>query len=132
MLRELLVDHLLADAGVAEIADDRVHLNVRPDGGALPAVVVTIVSAVPLAEHLKGDAARAQSRVQVDCYAEHPNGADAVALAHAVLSATTAPMSSGGVVAVRSGVTWPVDFSDRTEDRFIHRQMVELTIWHNG
>lgn len=49
----------------------------RPQGGALPAIVLTGVSDTPT-YHMDGDAGLTESRVQVDCYATTYGGAKAV------------------------------------------------------
>ena len=67
-MEESLVALLLADAGLTALVGNRVNWNVRPQGNALPAVVLTKVSGV--ADYtMQGPSTYEQSRVQVDCYA---------------------------------------------------------------
>lgn len=58
---------LLADAGVAALTG-RVAWGERPQGSALPAIVLTRVSGLP-AYHMEGRATLVQTRVQADCWA---------------------------------------------------------------
>lgn len=60
---------LLADAGVAAIVGTRVTWGARPQGSALPAVVLHLVSDTPVYT-LAADSGHRDSRVQADCLAD--------------------------------------------------------------
>lgn len=72
---------LLADTGVAGASGGRVTWGERPQGSALPALVLHIIGSVP-GYTLEGDGHQRESRVQADCYA--PTFLDARTLATAV------------------------------------------------
>lgn len=57
---------MLADAGVAAAVGTRVTWGSRPQGSALPAVVLHIVGGTK-AYHLRGEGGPLQPRVQVNC-----------------------------------------------------------------
>lgn len=63
-----LLTLLLADTGVAGLSGMRASWGERPQGTALPAVVMHLISAVP-GYTLDGAMQQGESRVQVDCYA---------------------------------------------------------------
>lgn len=69
---------LLADAAVAAIAGDRVYSMLAPQGERRPCIVFVRVSEIEDAT-LKGAQGIAQSRVQIDCWAETPDQANALA-----------------------------------------------------
>lgn len=60
---------LLGLAGVADFVGGRVHWRRRPQGGALPAVVLQIVSA-PRSYNMKGESGLRRTQVQVDLIAD--------------------------------------------------------------
>lgn len=60
---------LLADAGVSALVGTRVTWGARPQGSALPAVVLHLISDVP-GYTLAGDNGHRDSRVQVDSIGE--------------------------------------------------------------
>lgn len=60
---------LIADAGVAAIAGDRIAWGARPQGSAVPAVTLSQISRVEDVT-MDGPDRRYDSRVQADCRAE--------------------------------------------------------------
>lgn len=117
----------LADAGVMAIAGDRVTWAQRRRGEPLPALVLTIVSD-PRPQHLKGFEAVRPTRVQADCMAE--DAATASDLAEAFIIATAGPAEEDEVRFQRSQVEAVRDLSEETDTGFVHRQSVELLVWH--
>ena len=79
-LRALLLDN----AGVSGIVGTRVDWGARPQGAALPAVVLYTISETP-GYHLTGADALDVARVQVDCLASKFAGA--TLLSRAVIAA---------------------------------------------
>ncbi|HMR51187.1 MAG TPA: DUF3168 domain-containing protein [Amaricoccus sp.] len=68
-MHEALRALLLADAGVSALVGTRVTWGARPQGSALPAVVLHLISDVP-GYTLAGDNGHRDSRVQADCIGE--------------------------------------------------------------
>ena len=66
-MEESFVALLLADAGTTALVGNRMNWNARPQGNALPAIVLTNVSR-QTDYHSQGPSGYVQSRVQVDCY----------------------------------------------------------------
>lgn len=69
MMEEDLVAHILASGDVSAIVQNRVSWVQRPQGSALPAIVLTLVSA-RRTYAMGGQSGLAESRVQVDCYGD--------------------------------------------------------------
>jgi hypothetical protein len=106
-----------------------VFWSVRPQGSTLPAIVLTTVSD-QRDQHFQGFANYRPTRVQIDCY-----GADretVVSLREAALAATVPEETVGGVRFLRSFVNTVLDRGDQTETGFIHRDMIDSTIWHDA
>jgi len=59
---------LLADAGVSSVVGSRISWGVRPQGSALPAIVMHLIDA-PVIYHLSGEGGPKESRIQIDCLA---------------------------------------------------------------
>ena len=118
---------LLADADVAAIAGTRVTWVERPQGAGYPAVTLTTVSDLR-GQHMKGFEGFRQSRVQADCWARRH--IDAVALAEAVIAAAVGPFVADGVRFGRAAVEGPRGLGESTDDGYIHRQVVDLILWH--
>ncbi len=86
-MEEALIARLLADTGVAAIAGARVFPGSRPQGAALPAVVLNQISGGPLYAD-DGEVGLEQARIQIDCWAE--SYAAAKLLARAVTASLSA------------------------------------------
>lgn len=68
-MEEELRARLLASSAVTAICGQRITWGRRPQGEALPAIMLTVVSA-PREYQLAGPAGLKEARVQVDCWAE--------------------------------------------------------------
>ena len=79
-----LVAELLADAGVAAIVGTKVHPELIPQNGTLPALVYTRMATLR-EQQLAGPQSMALARVRIDCW--HTSAAGVWALADAVRSA---------------------------------------------
>jgi hypothetical protein len=121
---------LIADSAVTAIAAARVSWVERPQKGAMPAVTLQVITD-PRTQHMKGfDGARATG-VQADCWAK--TYLEALALARALIAAVKAPASISGKMFGNAQVTGQRDGGESVGDgSFIHRQSVDLTIWHVG
>ena len=128
---------LLDSAPVTAIVDRRINWGIRPQGEPLPAVTLQVVSD-PRPAHLKGYDGARRTRLQTDCWAE--TLAQALALAAAVISTLKEPVTVGDkkfgnalVDAQRDlGETVGGGTGSQSSGTFIHRQSVELSIWHVG
>lgn len=88
-----LIAKLLATAGVTALVSTRINWSRRPQGSALPAIVLQRVSGTPDVHHA-GASGLVVSRVQVDCWA--PSYGSAKAVARAVETAITAQTFTQG------------------------------------
>lgn len=123
-----LRSRLKDDAGVAAITS-QVDWTVRPQASSFPAVVLTNI-ADQRDQHFQGFAGFRPTRVQIDCYAA--TKAVAVSLREAVLAAVVPAATKGGVTFLRSFVNTVLDRGDQTETGFIHRELIDLTIWRSA
>lgn len=117
----------LISAGTA--AGSRVTWVERPQLSALPAITLqTISDGRP--QHLKGfDGARG-TRVQIDCWAS--TYAAALSLARAVIAALQPPAVISGKKFGQAQIDGQRDLGEDVSGTFIHRQSVDLIIWHVG
>lgn len=90
-----LIAKLLATAGVTALVGQRINWSRRPQGQALPAIVLTRVSGLPDVHHA-GASGLVESRVQVDCWGASYGSAKAVA--RAVEAAVTAQTFTQGAI----------------------------------
>jgi len=109
-------------------AGKRVYWETRPQGTALPAIVLTIVSDAR-SQHMAGFDGYQARRVQVDCYAG--TYAEAAAMREAVIAAIVPGAVQGAVTFLRGFVNNALSRGEVTDTGFVFRQMVDLTIWHN-
>lgn len=121
---------LLAAAPVAAIVGTRVDWMTRPQKSALPAITLQTVSD-SRPEHLKGIDGARSTRVQVDCWAATYGAA--LTLARAVIAALQEPATISGKKFGNARVDSQRDLGENLADNsFIHRQSVDLVIWHVG
>ena len=102
MSAELVIKALLdASAGVAAIVSTRLYSGVRPEGGALPAVVWEEISDVPLPPiDITAGSEPMTGRIQVNCLATTSAGVKA--LKDAVIAACHKQSGSIGGITVQS------------------------------
>jgi hypothetical protein len=86
-MEEAIIARLLADSGLAAIVGTRVFPGSRPQGSALPAVVMNRISGGPLYAD-DGEVGLEQARIQIDCWAE--SYGEAKLLARAVTACLSA------------------------------------------
>jgi len=127
-------DRLKAAAPVVAIAGDRAFREERPQGTALPAIVVHGITA-PIDYTYSGPSDLQRARVQLDCMAESAGAAEA--LADAAVAAMDGPAVLGGIRFVQSFVADRRDDSGRgtagsgasTVNALVFRASVDLFIW---
>lgn len=124
-----LRSRLKDDAAVAALASTRIDWGVRPQGSPLPAIVLTNVFD-DRSQHMAGFDGFRTTRVQIDCYAA--SKADAVALREAALNAVVPAATKSGVTFLRAQGISVLDRGEQAETGFIHRELIDLQLWHNG
>lgn len=123
-LRTRLIDN----AAVAALVGNRVHWTIRPQDGAFPAVVLSIVSG-GRTQNMDGFDGYQSTRVQADCYAlSYGAAAD---LREAVIAALAPEHTVGAVKFLRSFINNTMSRGEDLPTAYVHRQMIDLTIWHN-
>ena len=90
-----LIAKLLATAGVTALVSTRINWGRRPQGEALPSIVLTRVSGIPDVHHA-GASGLVASRVQADCWGSTYKTAKTVA--RAVETAITAQGFTQGAI----------------------------------
>jgi hypothetical protein len=105
-----------------------VFWSVRPQGSSLPAIVLSNI-ADQHDQHMQGFATYQPTRVQIDVY-----GIDretVVNIRKAAIAGIVPEAEVGGTQFLRSFVNTVLDRGDQTETGFIHRDMIDLSVWHN-
>jgi len=120
---------LLDDAAVKAIVSTRVDWAVRPEKAPFPAIVLTLVSD-DRSQNFEGFNGFRQTRVQVDCYALEYG--QAVTLREAAIAVLVPEATVSGVTFLRAFINNVLDRGDQTETGFIHRQLIDLSIWHDA
>lgn len=120
---------LRADA-VRAICGDRVSWQLRPEGGALPAITLSTISDVR-PRHLKGRDGARSTLVQVDCWATSYGAAHALAMA--AIGAIEPPAMIEGKRFGSASIAGPRDLSEELKTgTTIYRLSVDCSIWHVG
>lgn len=125
-----LLSYLRADAAVADAIGGRAYWVHRPQGGVLPAIVLTRIGRLP-DYTMGGPSGLTESRIQVDCYAE------TYAKSKAVVRAVVARLSGARVK--QGSTTFHGIFIDGERDTFeqadggqsLYRCSTDLLLWHN-
>jgi hypothetical protein len=120
-----LIAKLLASTGVTALVGQRINWVRRPQGAALPCIVLHQIDGAPDVHH-GGPSGLVQSRVQADCWAETYGGAKAVA--RAIETAITAQTFTQG--AIRFDCILIADERDTTFDETtpIFRTSLDLMV----
>lgn len=127
-MRADLKTRLRADAGLTTLSGARIHWKRRPRGGALPAVVMHLVSPGRIYHH-GGAAALEDPRVQFDVWAESYESAVAVV---AALKSALETTGTTGATAFKGGfLEAERDFDpDTVGDAEIVRISLDYRVWH--
>lgn len=120
---------LLASTEVTAAVGSRVYWVQRPQGSLPPAVTLQTVSD-PRPEHLKGPDGARETRVQMDCWAT--TYAAALSLARTCIAALSGPATINGKRFGNTRVDGQRDLGEDVNGTFLHRQSVDLLIWHVG
>lgn len=111
----------------AEVAGGRVYRDERPQGAALPAVVLQVISA-PIEPLMKGEQPLGETRIQANCLADSRGSADllrAEVLAARPLRAVVGETSFRRIMADGGR-----EDSDRGQDgKTIFRATIDLIVW---
>jgi len=127
-----LIARMSANAGLTALVGTRIHANVRPQGGALPAIVLRIISDVT-DQAMSGPTNYRQTRVQAECYG--PTYAAAYAVRNAIRAALDGWSGTQGATQFH-GV-----FAEGERDDFLagnnepdrhHRAQFDLMIHHRS
>ena len=116
------------DGTIASLVSTRIDWGVRPQGAPYPSIVLSVV-ADSRNQHMAGIAGFQPTRVQVDCYATSFTGA--AAIRDAALAVLVPAVVKGATTFLRSFVNDVRGGGNQTDTAFIHRQMIDLTVWHN-
>lgn len=120
---------LLADAAITAEVGTRVYWGERPQADPLPAIVLTTVSD-PRPFCIDHYQETRSTRVQLDVFAEHYG--EALRIARAAISVLKDPAIISGKVFGAAFVDSQRDLSERVNGEEIHRQSVDLLLWHQG
>jgi hypothetical protein len=121
-----LMAKLLASASITALVSTRINWSRRPQGSALPCIVLHRIDGTPDVHH-GGASGLVQSRVQVDCWGASYGAAKAIA--RAVETAVTAQTFTQG--AIRFDVILVADERDSTFDETtpIFRTSLDLLVF---
>lgn len=117
---------LIQDDAVAAMVADRVHWKVRPQNGALPAIVLLMIHD-PRPQHLGGFQSLRPTRIQADCYGRTYD--QARELREAVIAVLAAKATEEDT---RFDVGFINDARDRLDETAAgaaHVQLIDATIW---
>jgi hypothetical protein len=120
---------LLADGGVSAAVGTRVYWVQRPQLSATPAIVLQVISD-PRPDNLKGFDGAREARVQLDVWAA--TYAAALDIARDAVAALAEPATVSGKVFGATRVDGQRDLGEDVNGTFVHRQSVDLLVWHVG
>lgn len=124
-----LMTRLLANNAITAAVGARVNWVTRPQASALPAITLQTISD-ERPQHLKGSDGARDTRVQVDVWATKHSVA--LAIARSVIAALAAPAVVSGKRFGPARVEGQQDLGEDVNGTFVHRQSVDLIIWHVG
>lgn len=120
---------LLADATVAAGVATRIFWGDRPQGTALPAIVLQTVSD-PRTAHLKDYDETRVTLIQLDVYAT--TYASALSIARSAIAVLKVPVTINEKVFGPAFVDGQRDTVEPSGTTNIYRQSVDFSIWHTG
>lgn len=125
-MEEALRTYLVADAGLSALVGERIIWNARPQGEALPCIVLQRITG-SRDYHLMGRSGLVDSLVQADCWGSTWLSTKGVAraLVEALDGVVLAPFQKAFVTSERD--TFEVD--DQGGQGY-HRTMIEFRVWH--
>jgi hypothetical protein len=120
---------LKADANVSTIVGTRIDWDERPQRSAYPAIVLELASD-PRPQNMGGLDAFRSTRIWINCFAI--TAAGKAALREAVIAAVLPEATQDDVHFRRSFINNVINRSENTETGFVHRDLVDVTIWHDA
>lgn len=129
-MEEALIAYLLAHVPLTALVGRRIRPVIGKQADGFPAIVVTMVSHLP--EYVtQGPVSLADSRVQVDCYAETFAGSKAVA--RAVKARVSGQrFASGGVDFQQCAVIAERSSYEDGKEVKLHRTSIDFRVWHSS
>lgn len=118
---------LIAAAPVNALVAGRVYWVDRPQGSAMPAITLQVISD-ERPQDMEGFVSARATTVQVDCWAT--SYAAKTQLAEAVIASIVPAQTSNGIKFLRSFVDSVRDLGERVETTFYHRTSIDLIVWH--
>lgn len=106
----------------------RVYWGIRPQNSALPAIVLTTVSD-ERSQHMTDFDTYQAKRVQIDCYAATYE--QSVDLREALIEGIVPEATQGVTRFLRGFVNNTMTRGSDTTNGYVHRQMLDLSIWHD-
>lgn len=128
-MEEALIARLLADGGVAAIAATRVYPGARPQGSALPALVLNLISGAPVYDD-QGEAGLFSARVQIDSWGATYTAAKL--LARAVKNCLSGFVGTQGAIAFRNvlvEVERDLRETGSNEAQYEFRTSIDFIVW---
>jgi hypothetical protein len=129
-MEEALRDYLLTKTALVALVGQKIRWVVSSQSDAGSRIVLAKVSSVP-AYHASGQSDLADSRVQVDCYAE--TALTALSIARAVKAAIPkAPFTAGGIDFSLFQLSERQSYEDPTPSHRVHRVSIDFQVWHTS
>lgn len=129
-MEEALRDYLLTKTALVALVGQKIRWVVSSQSDAGSRIVLAKVSSVP-AYHAAGQSDLADSRVQVDCYAE--TALTALSIARAVKAAIPkAPFTAGGIDFSLFQLSERQSYEDPTPSHRVHRVSIDFQVWHTS
>lgn len=116
------------DGSVAGLVGTKVDWTVRPQKSALPAITLQMVSE-DRSQHMGGFNTNRATRIQVDCWGA--TRAIVVSVREAAIAALVPAATKGGTKFLRAFVNNIIDRGENADTGFLHRDLIDLTVWHN-
>lgn len=129
-MEEDFIAYLLADAGIAAAAGNKVKWLQRPQATALPAITLQRVSSAPANDQCGADALK-ETLVQIDCWGA--TFLSALDVARAVEAAVSGKSFTNGTTDFSSlFITGGDDTTEpgSTTGSVIYRTRIDVQIWH--
>ena len=129
-MEEALRDYLLTKTAIVALVGQKIRWVVSSQSDAGSRIVLAKVSSVP-AYHTSGQSDLADSRVQVDCYAE--TALTALSIARAVKAGIPkTPFTAGGVDFSLFQLSERQTYEDPTPSHRVHRVSIDFQVWHTS
>lgn len=135
-MEEALVAHLLADTALASLLGEKITWAIRPQGSALPALVLTRIDGLP-DYTMAGPSGLVSSRIQADAWAtSYAKAKEAARAAEAALSGIDVEIDNGNspatITILRGGFKQGErdDFEKSSGGAELYRVSQDFIIWH--